>query len=381
MRALIRLLQNFRMKRLLLPGLLVVTTSGIFAASTLAPLTTFGGGDGWLAPGDSTSDFVNTGTTERGLAYNPVTGHLLLASRAGGNNVRILDSTTGADLGGLTMTGGEAIAGGTFAINQVRVGSDGAIYVANLASPVGATVPFKVYRWADENPATTPTLAHSSTSVTGGRFGDNFDVTGGGVNTVLAAGESASSGSGTRNGYAIFTSADGSTFSGSLITFGTPPAAGDFNRGITFLDSASEVLGRGSPGNSRNTTYSGSTGTLVGSPSVAGFMMDYAVVGGVPLLATLDISGSTGTNTVRLYDMTDPAVPLLDATADLTTSFTSSAGSVGSITFGAITGNTATLYALNVANGIQAFTVTVIPEPSAAAFILLAAAALRRRSR
>jgi hypothetical protein len=101
----------------------------------------------------------------------------------------------------------------------------------------------------------------------------------------------------------------------------------------------------------------------------------------VPLLATLDISGATGTNTVRLYDMTDPSAPILDATANLTTSFTSSAGSVGSITFGAITGNTATLYALNVANGIQAFNVTVIPEPSGAALSLLAAAALRRRRR
>jgi len=365
---------------LLLPCLFTVTASGVFAASTLAPLTTFGGGDGWLAPGDNAADFVNAGTnTERGLAYNPVTGNLLLASRAGGNNVRILDSATGNDLGGLTMTGGETITGGTFAINQVRVGTDGAIYVANLASPVGATVPFKVYRWANENAATTPTLAYTSTSITGGRLGDNFDVFGGGTGTVFTSGESASTGTGARNGYAIFTTTDGSTYNGSLITFGTPPAAGDFNRGITFLDAADEVLGRGSPGSTRNTTYSGSAGTLAGSPAMAGFMVDYAVVGGVPLLATLDISGATGTNTVRLYDMTDPSAPVLDATANLTTSFVSSAGSVGSITFGAITGNTATLYALNVANGIQAFTVTVIPEPSGAALSLLALAALRRR--
>jgi hypothetical protein len=369
-------------KSLLLSSLLAGSGTSVFAAASLAPLLTFGGGDGWLAPGDNASDFVNAGTnTERGLAYNPVTGNLLLASRAGGNNVRILDSATGNDIGGLTMTGGEAITGGTFAINQVRVGTDGAIYGANLASPLAAATPFKIYRWANENAATTPTLAYSSTSITGGRLGDNFDVFGGGTGTVFASGESASAGAGARNGYAIFTTTDGSTYSGNLITFGTPPAAGDFNRGITFLDSADEVLGRGSPGNTRNTTYSGSTGTLVGSPAMAGFMVDYAVVGGVPLLATLDISGATGTNTVRLYDMTDPSAPILDATANLTTSFVSSAGSVGSITFGAITGNTATLYALNVANGIQAFNVTVIPEPSGAALSLLAAAALRRRRR
>ncbi|HWB05162.1 MAG TPA: PEP-CTERM sorting domain-containing protein [Verrucomicrobiales bacterium] len=353
------------------------------AVVTLAPLATFGGGDGWLAPADNAGDSVTAGTTERGLAYNPVTGHLLMTSRASGNQVRILDSATGADLGGLTVPAG-TVTGGTFAINQVRVAGDGAIYVANLASPLNTTVPFKIYRWANEAAATNPTVAFNLLpAAAGARVGDNFNIRGSGVNTRFVAGESTATGSaGAQNGYMIFTTTDGANFTSSTITFGTPPAVGDFNRGTAFLGSDTAVVGKGSPGTARVTSFSGSTGSLGGSPSIAGFMMDYATVGGVPLLATLDISSAAGTNTVRVYDMTDPLNPSLEATMNLTTSFTSSAGSVGSVTWGEINGNTANLYALNVSNGIQAFTVTV-PEPASGmlAFLGLLALARHRRRR
>lgn len=352
------------------------------AVVTVAPLPTFGGGDGWLAPADNAGDSVTTGTTERGLAYNPATGHLLMTSRASGNQVRILDSATGADLGGLTVPAG-TVTGGTFAINQIRVASDGAIYVANLASPLGPSVPFKIYRWANEAAATNPTVAFNlAPAAVGARVGDNLNIRGSGVNTRFVAGESTATGSaGAQNGYLIFTTTDGANFTGSTITFGTPPAVGDFNRGIAFLGTDTDVIGKGSPGNTRVTSYSGSTGSLGGSPSIAGFMMDYATVGGVPLLATLDISSAAGTNTVRVYDMSNPLSPVLEATANLTTSFTSSAGSVGSVTWGEITGNTANLYALNVSNGIQAFTVTVVPEPSGGMLFCLGLLALARHRR
>jgi MYXO-CTERM domain-containing protein len=370
------------MKRLFLLSTLLATAASAPAAVTLGPLVSFGGGDGWLAPGDDAGDSVTAGTTERGLAYNPVTGHLLMTSRASGNQVRILNSSTGADLGGLTVPAG-TVTGSTFPINQVRVAGDGAIYVASLASPMGPTVPFNIYRWANEAAATNPTVAFTQAPVTNGaRLGDNFNVRGSGTGTLLVTGESTATGSaGAQNGYMVFSTTNGTAFTSTTISFGTPPAVGDFNRGISFLGTGTDVIGKGSPGTARVTTYSGSSGSLSGSPSIAGFMMDYATVGGVPLLATLDISSSAGTNTVRVYDMTNPLSPTLEATSNLTTSFTSSAGSVGSVTWGAITGNTATLYALNVSNGIQAFTVTVVPEPAAGALAAIGALAFWRRRR
>ena len=97
------------------------------AQVTMAPLSSFGGGDGWLSPGEGGYTFLGTGSLERGLAYG--NGQLYLVSRNGGNNIRILNPTTGADLGALNNAG---ISGGTFAVNMVGVGGDGVIYVANL---------------------------------------------------------------------------------------------------------------------------------------------------------------------------------------------------------------------------------------------------------
>src|SRR5689334_20443233 len=109
-------------------------------AATLTPLTTFGGGDGWLAPGEGGYAFLGTGNNERGLAYG--NGHVYLVSRSGGTFVRRLDPATGADLGSpLDVTG---VSGGTFALSAAATGSDGAVYVANLTTN-STTSPFKVY--------------------------------------------------------------------------------------------------------------------------------------------------------------------------------------------------------------------------------------------
>src|SRR5258705_3247116 len=120
----------------------------------LQPLTTFGpNGDGSLRPND-VPGLVSTNQLERGLAYNPTTGHLLVVDRSTysgvNNDVHIIDGNTGAYIG--TLTGIVPLAGGTsnFVQNLIGVADDGAIYVANLTS--GATGPpqTRLYRWASE---------------------------------------------------------------------------------------------------------------------------------------------------------------------------------------------------------------------------------------
>src|SRR5438309_1171195 len=54
-----------------------------------------------LGPGDR--PYLTTDNTQRGVAYNPVTGHVLLVNRSGGTSVPILDAQTGADLGTLDV--------------------------------------------------------------------------------------------------------------------------------------------------------------------------------------------------------------------------------------------------------------------------------------
>lgn len=364
-----------------LPIVCAVVCAATYAQAqiTISPVLDFGGGDGWLAPGEGGYAYLTTGNTERGLAYNPATGNLLLVSRAnvGGNslNIRILEETTGEDLGGLA-TGSGIISGGLFPINTVRVGEDGAIYVANMTTAAPANGNFRVYRWADES--ATPTVAYDGAPLTGARIGDSLDLFGGGNSTRIAAGYNATPSIAGNNSYAIIDPISGTATHVSFT--GTPPNPGDFRLGMTFTD-ADHIIGtQGAASGStplQYTSFSGGSGTLLASPSLsispALRIMDYAVIGGVPLLATQ----STGDAGVRIYDLSDPNNPLLVASANNTSgTLTPNVNGTGQMSWGDIEydGDTAVwtgkLWTMSSNQGIQAFHVTV-PEPSTLGFLAL----------
>jgi hypothetical protein len=381
-------------------GLRAVIVAGALGASAPAAtvvmqaLSTFGG-DGWLAPGETGylasitamgSSTTTPSASERSIAYSANTDHLYITSRQGGVRMLVLDPYTGQEVGALDTTG---VSGGALPINMVSASASGAIYASNVASPVG-TNSFRIYRWADE--ASPPTIAFESTDITTGRMGDTLDLIGDGLSTLLVAGESDSTGSGARNGYAVLSTTDGASFSGQLVSFtGTPaPAAGDFRIGITFLDRDSVIGSKGA--GIRFSSFAAGTGTLDSTftPTVAQERpMDFAVIGGIPILATLETNGNTTTpaatfSTVRLYDLTDPASPTLLASGRTATTWetqgTSGPGT-GGVAWGKISGSQAYLYAISANNGIQAFLVSV-PEPTTGA--LLSAAMLisiKRRRR
>src|SRR4029077_15913218 len=79
----------------------------------------------WSIPAVNNT-WVTAGSTERGLAYNPKTGHLILVSRAAspapaaGLGIAIMDSTNGNVIGTLNLGSG-IIVGGTFVANMVDV--------------------------------------------------------------------------------------------------------------------------------------------------------------------------------------------------------------------------------------------------------------------
>lgn len=353
----------------LLAALTLALGTAWSSAQILSPLTSFGNGDGWLAPGEDGYAYLGTGNSERGLAYG--NGHLYLVSRSGGNFIRILDPMTGADLGALDTTG---ISGGTFAVNTIAVGTDGAIYVNNLTIE-SATSPLKVYQWATES--STPTVVYSGDGVLSGtRLGDSLAAIGGGSSTRLALGFGSSPVVAGNNGYLII---DPTTASATAVGFaGTPPAAGDFRLGITFTDS-SHVLGSQGSGLYQYTSFSDATGILLDTvpfPDPAGAtadrLMAYAEVGGIPLLAVQ----STGDSHVSLYDITDPANPLWLASGNNTGgSPAANPNATGQLVWGNISGNTAQLWAMSSNQGIQAFTVA-IPEPATATLLGLGITAL-----
>ncbi|MCA9258685.1 MAG: DUF4623 domain-containing protein [Planctomycetales bacterium] len=383
-------------------GISLVVALGTLAncparAATLDPLLTFGGGDGWrepgeLLPGDAAgvdgfspgsyaylgSTFMNdlgTGQAnlERGLAFNPATGNLVLVSRSSaGNGIRILDGATGVDVGALDQGAG-VISGGTFTTNMVGIAEDGAIYVGNLSTN-NATSPFKVYRW--ENESSTPTVAYDSVLqggiLSGARIGDTLDVIGSGSDTRLVAGYSRFTPVSGNNSFAIFDTDNGLSFDGTHVAIGAdPPTAGDFALGITFAD-ADTILGK-------QTDFGyvvdvdGTTGSVVSPFETDGSTlrpMDYAVVDGRPLLAILEASSSIdeiARARLFIYDMSDPALPVAERkigeVSALPAGFIQdpNVNGTGQVKFGPINGRTAVIYALSTNNGIQAFELTLDP--------------------
>jgi len=322
-------------------------------AAVLAPLATFGGGDGWLAPAEGGYTFLGTANNERGIAYG--NGHVYLVSRFGGNNVRILDSLTGADLGGLNVTG---ISGGTFAVNMAGASSDGSIYVANLTTAMSATSPYKVYKWATE--ASVPTTAVSnSTVLAGSRLGDDMATIDTGSTTLIAAGFNSTPAIAGNNGYAI---ADITTATANAVSFGaTPPNAGDFRLGITFTD-GSHILGTATGGSYRATSFAGTTGTLLGTATLNSTerLLAATMIAGTPILAAM----STTDSHVSIYDISNLTAPIFLGSGNNTSGgLTPNGNGVGELAWGPVVGNTATLYAMSTNQGIQAFVVTIPPVP------------------
>jgi Domain of unknown function (DUF4623) len=363
----------------LMTAAVLATTALVSAANaqSLTPLATFGT-NGLLPAGSA--PWLGTGALERGLAYNPATGNLLLMSRQGtpggtltSNPILVLNGTTGAQTGQLDKTG---VTGGTFPNNMLGAGDDGVIYLANLTSNA-TTSNFIVYRYANES--AVPTIAYSgNVGSTAARFGDSLDVIGSGVNTRIVAGAGNSPAG--FNSFALLTTADGSTFSGSYVTV-TGPANGDFRLGITFTTPTNVLGTQGSLLRSVDIS-SPTTGTMNPNPSAATATgssrpMDFAVVGGVPVLATID----TVDQTLRILDMTNPAAPVFILQSPYVGVNTGNGNGVGQVKFGAITGGTAILYAMSTNNGIQAFTLT-IPEPTTLGLLAgVGAMLLRRKSK
>lgn len=321
--------------------------ASLSAQSTMTPLTTFGT-NGWLAPGSST--YLGIANNERGFALNPVTGNLILVSRNGGPNVRVLSGTTGADLGGLDVTG---ITGGTFVISMADCAADGAIYVANLST--SATTAFKVYKWASEAPAVAPTVAFNATTGIP-RTGDCFAVTGSGSATQFAA---SGSGTTTNSCFSIGTVDGSNTVRPFVSVPGTPNSTSNgYRLGMTFANASTIIGTQGAAGLMTQINVTPTATLLASIPlSAAQRPMDYVEIMGIPLLAVAD----TNSSLVSVYDISIPTVPVLVASGNNTTgTLTGNANGTGAVQWGPVTGNTATLYSMCSNQGIQAFQVTIL---------------------
>ena len=140
----------------------------------------------WALPAGSRSYLATSASTERGLAFDPTTTNLVLVSRAGGTiTIVALNPLTGEERFFLNTAG---ISGGTLAVNNAAIASDGALYIGNLTTNANATA-YQLYRWASVSTDTYPTVAFSGdpggASFPGLRWGDNLAVRGAGAGTQV----------------------------------------------------------------------------------------------------------------------------------------------------------------------------------------------------
>ncbi|HEV2296833.1 MAG TPA: PEP-CTERM sorting domain-containing protein [Tepidisphaeraceae bacterium] len=369
------------------------------ASAQLAPLSTFGGGDGYLVTGDRT--YLTADHSQRGLEYNPLTNNLYVVDRDGNNTrgglaVHMLDGTTGAHVRSLNVSGVTGGHAGTFAGNQIQVADDGAIYLANMVVN-GGTDNFRIWRWANEAATiSAPTLVYEGNPAAGGsstniRVGDSFDIRGGGASTQMIFGVRHTPNPADIRAV-IFNTTDGTTYSPKLVTntvagpgsfyigtawgngnqfYGNTAGASNpvFHMGVDPSSGAATVLATNAKDGSGSFTDAGMT-AIEYHPALN------AMVGVV--------TGNRTDHHVQLYDLNDFSdAVLLDSDqlpnagdagiAGMEAGFTNGNGT-GAIAFGP----DGRVYALITNVGLAAYTV---PEPGSVMLLAVGGLAMLRRRR
>lgn len=296
-----------------------------------------------LAPGSRSYLPVGTGNAERGLAYNAALNELYLVYASSPSSVNVLDGETGTNKGALTLSG---VTAASFNLDKIGVTGDGVIYVGNVQSSVSGSAPFKLYRWANSNPSTVPTVAYSGMAgfAMGLRVGDTFALRGAGTNTQILVGAR------TASTLCLLTTADGTNFTAHTITTDTTASqmgAGlAFGTGNSFWGSTNGLPPaqlKFDPISLVATTAQAFSASIF-PPACGPLNLDPAN----SLLAAVNIT--EGSDQLNLYDLSNPTnSPLLLASWSFPGASDNNFG-LGAITFG---GNR--LYALDTNNGLLAF--------------------------
>lgn len=256
-------------------------------------------------PGDL--PFLTPDNTQRGLAYNPVSGHLIVVSRAPTNGVQVLDAATGNYLWSLDMTGVGGVGGSVYDINMVAVADDGAVFVCDLTTSGSG---FALYRWPDDSTNSVPyKIFEGDPGVS--RVGDTFGAAGSGVGTTLMAAS--------RNGtqVAVFNTYDGAYSWYSSVVDVTNAPAGFAGLGF-YVTGTNEFWAKSGTFYLRHVTFDVANGTNEVTATLDAGVNTLNPIGIDSLNALVaGISSSETPHNLALYDVfglstnTTPA-PLLD---------------------------------------------------------------------
>lgn len=330
------------------------------SALQLAPLTTFGtNGNGTILPGERSYLTSDGSRYQRGMAFNPATGHLLIVNRSpiGAETINIIDAATGEDVGVLNVCcptfGGSA----SFLYNMIGVADDGAIYIGNLTTAAGA-VTFNLYRWASETNAQTVVYSgdprNGNPAAGSARWGDTLIVRGSGINTeALIATQSGTLA-------AMLKPADSSMAIFTATTLTTSLPGGGIGYALAF-GPGNTFYGKGASGEGNPLDWlsydliAGATITLQtnGVNQFPGRIGALAAQVTSNLLAAIEMTSGTNADLVRLYSIANTPTP----PTFLDREIVATATNANSIFAGAVTFGRSNVYTLNSDNGIAAFTI------------------------
>lgn len=117
--------------------------------------------------------YIGTASYVRGMGFGSFQGQqvVVVPTREGTMAVKLISAADGSESASLNVTG---VTGGTFAISDAGVTTDGKILVSNMVNASGGV--FKVYQWSNTTDA--PTVAISYTLSAAYRIGDHMTVKG-----------------------------------------------------------------------------------------------------------------------------------------------------------------------------------------------------------
>ncbi len=312
-----------------------VTVTPIFQAGGISVLWS-------LAPGSRSYLATNSLPNVRGLSWNPVNNHLVLANRAT-TAVYVLDAATGADLHQMDANN---VSGGTYNILLSGVADDGVVYAGNLTT-AGSTTAYKLYRWPNDSASAAFATAFSGDPSPGNnqRWGDSMDVRGSGTNTQIILASRAST------NVAIFTTTNGTNFASHSINVPGVPT-GAFGLGVAFGKS-NTFWGKANGQSLRQVSFDlvAGTGTVLrthGTPGMPNSISPIGVTTNLNLLGGVNV-GLTGNN-FQLYDLTPSnGTPVFIASTNFVTDNENTGTGTGAVDFG-----NDKVWALGANNGILA---------------------------
>jgi hypothetical protein len=239
----------------------------------------------------------STGNNTRALSYGKVGGNdrLFICTRNISASVIVLNAATGDSVGKLDVTG---VTGGTYALSDVEVSSDGVVYSCNLSLGSGSDTMFTVYKWSTETSTPVKAISYRATF----RLGDKLTVVGSTTDNSIIIYVAAAS----TNKLVRFTTTDnGATFTPEVVTLSNGNSGGSPSVGPVSLGANSDFYVKSVGKNLYRFDKSGNIlDTLSGSIIATGSSAVRAFSTGVNKYVAVYNYGS-GNENIRLVDVSN----------------------------------------------------------------------------